>query len=229
MYYRRVLQGVFLTVLMLSSYSCGNDGTSPGQAGVAGEPDRGLLVTFDAKGDPFLAQVTRDDSIQAALRWVETGEQPTTVAGTVDEGTSVNDPYSWHLRPDSVTFGAQVDVEPNCSTRPMTFQAEGFWRDCVIYAPDDARITEVHDCRGGDCVVLSPAPTGTPTSTATPTPTSTSSPAPSPTGSYDPCAGKVCGASCTVCDPADPSCVETAVVKSCDAGGSCVTGQVSCG
>lgn len=42
---------------------------------------------------------------------------------------------------------------------------------------------------------------------------------------YDPCAGKECGAGCTVCDPADPYCSETAVVKACDGYGRCVTAQ----
>jgi hypothetical protein len=46
---------------------------------------------------------------------------------------------------------------------------------------------------------------------------------------YDPCAGKVCGAACTLCDPADRGCAETAVVKACDAGGACLaTGSFSC-
>ena len=39
---------------------------------------------------------------------------------------------------------------------------------------------------------------------------------------YEPCAGKSCGAACTACDPKDPSCVETAVVKACDPFGACV-------
>jgi hypothetical protein len=38
---------------------------------------------------------------------------------------------------------------------------------------------------------------------------------------YDPCQGKACGSPCTVCDPRDTGCVETAVLKFCDAGGAC--------
>lgn len=41
---------------------------------------------------------------------------------------------------------------------------------------------------------------------------------------YDPCSGKVCGATCTTCDPNDPSCVETEEVKVCDDAGACVSG-----
>ena len=39
---------------------------------------------------------------------------------------------------------------------------------------------------------------------------------------YDPCEGKACGESCTLCDPTDLDCDETAVVKACDASGTCV-------
>ena len=38
---------------------------------------------------------------------------------------------------------------------------------------------------------------------------------------YDPCAGKTCGDQCTVCPPDDADCVETMVVKVCDAAGRC--------
>lgn len=41
-------------------------------------------------------------------------------------------------------------------------------------------------------------------------------------GPYEPCGGKSCGDACTVCDPEDPDCVETAVIKACDAEGACV-------
>lgn len=45
---------------------------------------------------------------------------------------------------------------------------------------------------------------------------------------YDPCAGKACGASCSVCPPNDPTCTETADVKTCDAVGLCRSGGVAC-
>jgi hypothetical protein len=46
---------------------------------------------------------------------------------------------------------------------------------------------------------------------------------------YEPCAGKSCGTACTVCDPADKGCVETAVVKACDAAGACeAAGTFTC-
>jgi len=40
-------------------------------------------------------------------------------------------------------------------------------------------------------------------------------------GGYDPCEAKACGDTCTFCDPTDPNCAETGVVKFCDAAGSC--------
>jgi hypothetical protein len=39
---------------------------------------------------------------------------------------------------------------------------------------------------------------------------------------YDACAGKACGAPCTLCPPDATDCVETAVVKACDPQGRCV-------
>ena len=50
-----------------------------------------------------------------------------------------------------------------------------------------------------------------------------------PPHEYEPCAGRVCGAACTVCDPGDPSCVETAIVKACDPAGACLAaGTFTC-
>jgi hypothetical protein len=45
---------------------------------------------------------------------------------------------------------------------------------------------------------------------------------------YEPCAGKACGDSCTVCDPADPDCVETDVLKFCQPDGACSPLQPTC-
>lgn len=47
---------------------------------------------------------------------------------------------------------------------------------------------------------------------------------------YEPCAGKACGAPCTLCDPADRDCAETAVVKACSSEGACLpANDVGCG
>ena len=45
---------------------------------------------------------------------------------------------------------------------------------------------------------------------------------------YDPCAGKSCGDPCTICDPADADCVETAEVKQCNAAGECSGQAATC-
>lgn len=50
----------------------------------------------------------------------------------------------------------------------------------------------------------------------------------SPEETYDPCAGKACGEGCSVCPPDDGDCVETAVVKSCDADGKCSATAPTC-
>ncbi len=55
--------------------------------------------------------------------------------------------------------------------------------------------------------------------------------APAPTGqdgAYSPCAGKGCGESCSVCSPAATDCMETMVVKQCNAQGQCSTDPVDC-
>ncbi len=39
---------------------------------------------------------------------------------------------------------------------------------------------------------------------------------------FDPCGDKVCGESCSTCDPADPECSETAEEKACNDAGECV-------
>jgi hypothetical protein len=50
-----------------------------------------------------------------------------------------------------------------------------------------------------------------------------------PGTTYDPCAGKACGASCTACPPGLPGCHETAVVKACDPSGACTAeGTFAC-
>ena len=46
---------------------------------------------------------------------------------------------------------------------------------------------------------------------------------------YQPCAGKTCGAQCTQCDPKDPMCAETAVLKYCDGNGTCSPTPPNCG
>ena len=46
---------------------------------------------------------------------------------------------------------------------------------------------------------------------------------------YEPCAGKTCGARCTSCPPGDASCFEPVLVKFCDSRGECIAGAVTCG
>lgn len=49
-----------------------------------------------------------------------------------------------------------------------------------------------------------------------------------PTAAYDPCAGKACGEMCKLCAPDDKDCVETAVVKQCNASGQCTQEAANC-
>lgn len=45
---------------------------------------------------------------------------------------------------------------------------------------------------------------------------------------YEPCADRICGDSCRLCDPADESCVETPAVKRCGATGACTAAAPVC-
>ena len=47
---------------------------------------------------------------------------------------------------------------------------------------------------------------------------------PEPGDAYDPCADKACGETCSICDPTDNDCMETAEVKGCNHSGVCEGG-----
>ena len=70
----------------------------------------------------------------------------------------------------------------------------------------------------------SPPPAGTPA----PEPPLVPDGAAAPAGEFAPCAGKTCGEPCTVCSPAATDCMETMVVKQCNAQGQCSTDPVDC-
>ena len=48
------------------------------------------------------------------------------------------------------------------------------------------------------------------------------------TSTYQPCAGKQCGDTCTICPPNSLSCGETAVIKTCSLSGQCLPGTQQC-
>lgn len=69
------------------------------------------------------------------------------------------------------------------------------------------------------------APAASPTGAPAPTDTA---PPPLSDDEYMPCAGKACGETCTICSPTATDCMETMVVKQCNAQGMCVTDPVEC-
>jgi len=73
----------------------------------------------------------------------------------------------------------------------------------------------------------SDAPPGEGPPAASPSPAPTPAP-PGDGGAYSPCAGKACGETCTICSPAATDCMETMVVKQCNAQGACSTDPVDC-
>lgn len=87
---------------------------------------------------------------------------------------------------------------------------------CTVCPPGDSMCFETavvkHCDENGECKA-GPAPAACP---------------PPDGGNYDPCAGKTCGASCTICNPADIGCVETAVLKRCTSAGVCSAGASGC-
>lgn len=53
---------------------------------------------------------------------------------------------------------------------------------------------------------------------------------PAACGAYDPCEDRQCGDTCTLCDPDDNDCVETAVQKVCNRNDVCTSAQpIICG
>jgi len=81
---------------------------------------------------------------------------------------------------------------------------------CTLCAPNDPQCGETADLKfcGGDGVCHSGPMPGC-----------------DPPAQYDPCAGKACGATCHICPPDQPGCVETALVKYCSASGTCQAGS----
>jgi hypothetical protein len=45
---------------------------------------------------------------------------------------------------------------------------------------------------------------------------------------YDPCAGKACGETCRLCDPAVLGCIEPAVINECSSAGACTPDVATC-
>ena len=71
-----------------------------------------------------------------------------------------------------------------------------------------------------------PAPTNdtppSPGAATDPTGPAQLTPPPGPGAAYNPCAGKRPGDACTICPPGAADCMETMVIKACDANGQCV-------
>lgn len=90
---------------------------------------------------------------------------------------------------------------------------------CTVCPPEDADCVETMEVKACDAA-------GTCSSAA---PVCESEPTEPPGRKYDPCAGKACGDSCTICAPDDGDCMETMEVKACDASGTCRSSPVDCG
>lgn len=93
---------------------------------------------------------------------------------------------------------------------------------CSLCPPGDAACTEPQTTRACD-----------PAGQCQPVPFECTPPAPAPgagqPNAYVPCAGKTCGEPCTICPPGAPDCMETMVVKACNARGECAPTPVECG
>jgi hypothetical protein len=105
---------------------------------------------------------------------------------------------------------------PTCGGAPPAYQpcaGKACGASCTVCPPGDPNCFEtavLKECSATGACNATPA---------------VCSPPPPP---YNPCAGKACGASCTICPPGDPTCLETAVLKECSATGACSATPAVC-
>jgi hypothetical protein len=131
--------------------------------------------------------------------------------GKSDRGVDFCEANGWYGDGECDTFCPKADTDCDGAYEPCGTLSCG--ETCTLCAPGDKNCIEtavVKMCQDdGTCGAT------TPTCGATDEP-------------YDSCGGKTCGDYCTICDPADTDCFETAVVKYCQADGSCGATEAVC-
>lgn len=144
-----------------------------------------------------------------------TKEDAARLGGKSDHGIDLCDFYDWYGDGICDTFCAQPDPDCDTSYDPCAGLACG--ESCTLCDPADPDCFEtavVKQCQSDGTCSADVA--------------QCSDPDPDPDPDYDPCEGLACGDTCTLCDPADPDCYETAVVKLCQSDGTCAAEVPQC-
>jgi eight-cysteine-cluster-containing protein len=166
-----------------------------------------VLLVFTGCGDE---EPVADDTNTNEL----TREEAARMSGKAD-GIDLCDFYGWYGDGICDTFCS--DPDPDCDTSYDPCDGLACGETCTLCDPADPDCFEtavIKQCQpDGTCAATVPECSDTD---------------PDPDPAYDPCEGLTCGDSCTICDPNDPDCVETAVLKFCQADGTCSATQPQC-
>ena len=180
------------TLLLLSCGSSGASGpNTPGSGGSAGSGSGGASGGSNASGGT---------SGGAGGAGGSSGSNSGGVSGSGGSGSPAPKPCS-----TDAACKVQSDTCTGCDCR-ATLAGESL---PVCPGPGgrcfaDPCMNKKAACQKGRCVVVDALPSvrhGRP--------------------AYDPCTGKKCGDLCHICPPDDPTCLETAQVKQCNAAGKC--------
>lgn len=112
-------------------------------------PRDGLWVTFDVGGERFRAVVTRPESIDYVLGYVQGSEPQRVPNGEVVAGGQYNAPWSWSLTPESVEFGDSTMEMCDATPSMVDANVDEWIKTVQRFCPWSARITKVRDCRSG--------------------------------------------------------------------------------
>jgi hypothetical protein len=113
------------------------------------EKPKGLWVTFDVNGERFRAFVTRDDAVGYVLGFAAGREPQRPLRARIVPGGSFNEPWGWHLEPESIRFGTVSATDVGCQVgTPSALKG-----DRGEYCPRRARVVRAEDCRvSGPCL-----------------------------------------------------------------------------
>lgn len=140
-----------VSIALLTLSACGGDDGSPSCCSAL--PQSGLYATFEVVDETFRASITDPDGM-AEARALWSGESSANIPNGLLACTPTgwNEPWSWHLVPDSIRF-AEVTIEV-CDGAPNYIEA-----NCSTfgerYCPWSAQMTQLRDCdAGADCPLV---------------------------------------------------------------------------
>ena len=116
---------------------CTDDAASDGPAG--------LLATIAVGEETFHVSITHPDgAAQARALWNGSSEATIPAGELVCEPTAWNEPWTWHLAPDSVRF-AEVTAEV-CDGAPSYVEEHCASFGAGQYCPWSAELVDLRDC-----------------------------------------------------------------------------------